>query len=87
MSVEDIEFRVGLFGRIAIAFVQLGLAEAGSVAALGCLNDRSCRACDQRQADEQTIENANAGRVLLFGGKVHLILSADFGDKTRTAMR
>ena len=56
LSVEDIEFRVGLFVRIAIAFVQLGLAETGSVAALGCLKDRSDRACDQRQADEQTTE-------------------------------
>ena len=54
---EDIEFHVGLIVRIGIAFVRLGLAEAGSVSALGCLNDRSSRACDQRQADEQTTEH------------------------------
>ena len=56
LSVEDIEFHVGLIVRIGIAFVRLGLAEAGSVSALGCLNDRSSRAYDQRQADEQTTE-------------------------------
>ena len=46
LSVEDIEFRVGLLVHIAIAFVQCGLAEAGSVAALGCLKDRSGCAYD-----------------------------------------